>query len=391
MATGGGGWLDGWKKKGELLHVLHREGPVMRHTHNFRQIRLQEDQSGVKKTVGWLPWNCWEEEGYHRARRQDQPTEAKFCPGCRLIEYFEAREDLGDDTIIFSFIGTGRERRDITLIDFVGLGKGRESFKDNFVAEQQFLISLITPIGPGETPELKFINERWSMAKRIQERVETDIKHLGEDAGEPSVKPIAYLWKTHTTGGPTVERFAEAKITPAIQKLWEGPPPPSEESCRRGDPNLLLEQVKLALREDQVGVIPLDDIFGPAIEEYAKTKFPPDEQEEVSETEEAPKSSRRRRTAKPATATDEVEKLAAEPPPPPPTTSARTQRAVRPTKAPPPPPTKPEVQVYECPACKADWPEDQPTCPKCGAEADDGAAEAPPPPATSGGVRKPTW
>lgn len=422
MATGGGEWLDGWRASGSLLHVLHKDGPVRRRVHNFRQIKQEETKEGVKLKIAWLPFVCWEGEEYHKSRRfGDDNARALVCPACRMLEYFEQRTDLANDHVIFRFAGSGKEQRLITLIDFLGEGDSADSFKDDFTAKEEFLISLITPVGKDAKPELKFINEKWSLAKELQRQIQQDIQLLGEEVGDPSRRPIAYLWTAEKGKGPKVSRISEVPISPEVHALWEGPPPNSERECRPTNPQILFDAVKVGLAADLADQVPIEELFAPSLQQHAAEakSFNPEELEGEE------KSGKRRRT-RAATAKDEVQRLANEPAPqsapapqapqqaaqpvpqqatPPAQAPVRKTRSVKPAAPPPPPPPQPEVQIFECPACGADWPENLPKCPNCGAEAEDAPAEtaSPPPAAPSatrssapnttnqGGVRKPQW
>ena len=388
-----GGWLDAWKEEGRLSCVLHKTPPHIRLRHSFRKVELDESDRGVKRKIRWLPWTCWETDDYHRARRFDSnPPTAKFCPADRLLEHLEQRDDLPDDEVIFTFKGSGRDKREIIKSDLLGHKGSRDSWQDDFTAKTEYVIALI----PLKDPKAVLLsNEKWSLGQALLDRIQTDCEELGDDVGDPEQRPIAYLFEYSSNRNVySISRFKEGQekaekdgIWPGIVELWEGPAPDADPYCRPGDPKELLE----AMQEGAVVDLPLDDLFAPALAQWTERKakedneatdFDPKKIEAEEKAAKAKAAQTRAAKAKAAKA-EKAEKAksngtAAKPEPAP--KKDKPKRAVRQVAKPEPEPEPPEeVQVFECESCNADWPENLDECPGCGLKAVAPSSERPPP------------
>ncbi len=372
-----GGWLDAWKEEGRLSCVLHRTPPHIRLRHSFRKVELDESDRGVKRKVRWLPWTCWETDDYHRARRFDSnPPTAKFCPADRLIEHLEARDDLPDDEVIFSFKGSGRDKREIIKVDLLGNGDSRDSWQDDFTAKTEYVIALI----PLKDPKAVLLsNEKWSLGQALLDRIQTDCEEYGDDVGDPEKRPTAYLFEyspkrnmySISRNKEGQEKAEKDGTWSGIVELWEGPAPDADPYCRPGDPKELLE----AMQEGAVVDLPLDDLFAPALAQWKERKakendeatdFDPKKIEEEIKTAKAKKDGRRSTKGKDAKGKQNGAAAKSETAP----KKDKPKRAVRQVAKPEPEPEPPdEVQVFECEGCGADWPEDADECPGCGLKA----------------------
>lgn len=360
---GGGGrasWLDNWKEAGEIGVWLHREPPWMRSVHNLRKIEIEEKDGRIKERIRWLPKVCWEDEDYHRQRRFGNSPRAQTCPVCKLVEWLEAKDDLPDDEVIFVYTA-GRETKAMIKSDVIGRRGSAESFKSDITAQSEYLIAVI----PDKKPDAVYIaNERWSLGRSLYDRIERDIANEGADVGDPSARPILYRFE-YNKGEPKPYNATSAlhKKPPAkVLELWEGPSPDADVFVTPGDPAEIREAFEQGIQVDA----PLDDFFADAVAAYKRRSeangemdFPPKEQP----------------TAKSKTAQAKPPKKAPK---------EKKQRKTRATKTElPKPPLQPDLEVFECDSCGADWPEDVPACPKCGKEA---AESAPPPEGVGNGT-----
>lgn len=339
----------------------------MRHIHNFRRVEIVEDGGTPKKKILWFPFVCWEDEKFHQQRRfeKDDPPEAKTCPACRLIDYFEGRSDLENDHIIFEFKGSGRgDKREIALIDFLGHGGGK-GFQDNFLAKQEYLIPIIEIDDP---TAVKLAPEKWSLGKALDKRIKNDQQIYGEDE-HPSLKPIGYTFEYDDEAQKYgVGRLDGFKPSEEIVELWEGEPPDAEPYYRPGNPKTLIEAVRAGSRVDD---LPIDDIFGPALDSWDRDDeedpalvFPPADADEAQEKEAKPQKKPPKKPPS-KSAPSKATKSSSDKP----NGKTKPKKAVK--AKPEPEPVESEIVVYECPECGGDWPEDDLKCPKCGAESAD--------------------
>ena len=373
--TGGSraNFLDNWKEEGFLKLWLHREPPYVRILHSFRKVETIEEKDGIKKQIRWLPWCCWEEDDYYRRRRFDKenPPTAELCPSCKLIEHLEARDDLADDDVIFSF-AAGRETRNLVKVDLIGQGDTKNSWQDDLTGKTEFIIAGI----PADKPEAVLLtNEKWSLGQALLDRIQKDIKMLGEDDGDPEIKPICYTFE-YDKGRQQygVARFPEAKLTDKIRELWEGSAPDAMPFVRRGNPKALLAHMKGSCKVEDV---PLDDLFAASIAVWDKEeKDDPDadfdpEKIEAEAAEEKAKKTNRKPPKADAKKNGEAKEAKEEKP-------KRPVRPAKPKEEPKPEPKK-EGIVFACESCGADWPEEEPNCPGCGCVGADVAAPEPEP------------
>jgi hypothetical protein len=368
--------LDSWKSEGILKCWLHREPPWERRLHNFRRMEVVEDKGGPKKKILWLPFSCWEGDEYHRRRRsrREDPIPASICPGCKLIEHLEERDDIADDDVIFLFKATGREKREILKCDFIGQGDTRDSYMDDFTAKTDYILAVI----PDDNPvDVLLTNEKWSLGSALLARIEKDCKLLGDDEGDPERTPICYTFeyddKAQKYG---VSRFPEAKLTDEIQRLWEGPAPDATRFAEMGDPKQLLESMTAAMEAAKME-FPLDDIFAAALSEWEKREDSSKEEESKGGGSKSSKGGGSKSSKSTTKGETSKGKKNGETKPTKPTKPTRgTKKKEEPEPEPEPP--KDEV-VYSCENCNGDWPESEPKCPHCGAEAEvDGEAPSGP-------------
>lgn len=159
MGKSGASFLKSWKKDGVLKLVLHREPPWIRQIHNFREIG--EDDRGNER-VEWFPFVCWEDEDFHKARRFGDQTQEPKCPGCRLIDKVRSlleSKELDENVVLFAFAD-----RKLVASDFVGEGKSRDSYQDDFTAKTEYII----PVIPLDSPKAVVLtNEKWSLGKAL--------------------------------------------------------------------------------------------------------------------------------------------------------------------------------------------------------------------------------
>jgi hypothetical protein len=388
-------FLDSWKKEGILKVWAHREPPWERRLHSFRQVILDESGKTPKKTIKWHPFVCWEEdESYHRERAKwrkgydvSEPRAPK-CPMCRLVEYFEAAEDIEHDDVIFEFVA-GREKRQIIKGDFIGQGKSRDSYQDSGLPKSEYIMAVI----PADNPDGVYLaNETWTLGQKLHQRIKKDIAMLGDD-GNPETTPICYTFEfdksVRGSGAYGVSRFPEAELTEAIQELWDGPAPDAGPFTEPSDPKKLFDSVQDGIVYDD---IPIDELFAPAIEAWeAKSKEtespPPDDEEEekpqkktrtrkAKEEGEKPQRKTRSRKAKAEKEEEKPQKKTrsrkakAEKEEEKPQKKTRSRKAKK-EEPPPPPPEDEEGDDPVCEECGGVWPEDEPACPSCGAEAAD--------------------
>ncbi len=416
--SGGVEFAKKWQEHGFYKVVLHRDPPWERRVHNFRRIEVDERaKDGPKKMILWFPFVCWEGDEYHRNRRKfkdepDRRPSAQHCPGCRTVEHVEARDDLADDASLFSFVA-GRERRDIIKVDFLGLGDTKHSFQDNFTAKTEYIIPHI----PIDDPSQVIVtNEKWSMGRSIKKRIVDDKKIYGAEDGDPAKTPIGYLFEFDKEqlryGCSRLDKF---EADEEMKKLWAGPCPDAGRYVMPGHPGRLLDQMRggseLAKCE-----LPLKEIFGPALARWKDDEendpalvFPPSDGDGDGAPSEpagkpAGKAGASRSKPKPSSSGESAAKgpkgakgtkagaESASEPAAEPEKQQRKTRTTKPKKQAAPP--EPEPEVYECPDCKKDWPENEPACPNCGAVAEDapadfkGEEETAAPPADNGKPRK---
>jgi hypothetical protein len=351
-------WLDSWKNDGVLKVWLHRSPPGMRALHNFRQI-VTDDKG--KDAIRWFPFTCWEDDDYHRQRRFGEGAEANICPGCKLLEHLEARDDLSDDDLIFKF-RAGREVRDIIRVDFEGRGKSKTSFQDDFTPRTEFVIAVI----PADKPDAIYLtNEPWIIGSKLRARIVRDVQLDGDEDGNPMVRPLCYTFEKdgdqRGAAAYSVSRYDRAKVTEEIEELWGSEAPDMMPFISGGDPHKLRKAMEDSAEID----LPLDDIFAAAVEQWGAKQaddvsFEP---EEIEKDEPPKKRAAEKTTAKKITA------------------KKTKSRGAKPN------PTK-KVELLECDSCGADWPEDEPHCPGCGVMAEEPPAEEEPPRGRARGERK---
>ena len=389
-------WLESWKEEGILICWLHREPPWTRILHNFRRLEVEETRDGVARKIAWLPWVCWEEEGYYKARRfeKEKAPGAEFCPACRLIEHLESRDDLADDAVIFEFKASARDKREILKVDLIGKGAAKNSYQDDLTGKTEFVIPVIPALAPEKGVCLT--NERWSLGQALSDRIVKDIKLYGDEEGDPQRTPTCYTFEFDSKQKKYgVGRYEKGKLTDEIRKLWEGPSPDAAPFVRYGNPKVLFEAMKGALVVD----LDLEAIFAPSIADWEKGKpedidFDPAKLEAENSAVQRAAASRSSKAEKPAPEKEkpapekekpapEKEKPAPEKEKPAPEKESKVPPPSGPSGAPPPRPTRPtappekKVIVYACEACGADWPEDKPKCPSCGLSAADEPADPP--------------
>lgn len=410
-SSGGAEFVKKWQEEGFYKVVLHREPPWERRVHSFRRVEIDEGgKEGPKKRILWYPYVCWEDDNYHRLRnlwkkgREPNEPHAKACPSCLLIEHLEARHDLESDAPIFKFVA-GREVRIILKDDFLNLTDSRQAFKDSFVPRTEFLIPHI----PVDDPSgVKITAEKWSIGTALRKRIKDDIKIYGSEEGDPSRTPIGYVFsydKDSQSYG--VSRLDKYDAPSQVVELWEGDCPDASRFVAPSNPRILYEQMKGAA--ELAGCdLPLVDIFAESVRQWKDDEdddpalvFPPpdadvpkptDEEaaDVAAETPEEAAARKRSEAAKKAAATRAAKKAAAkgngaaepaaEPGP------AKKQRKTMQTKKKDPPPPK-DVEIFECPGCGADWPENLSKCPnpECDEVVDDDeAGDQPAAPGASG-------
>lgn len=345
-------WLEAWKDNGILICVPHKDPPSTRTMHNCRRIETTETKDGPMMKIRWYPFVCWETDEYYKGRRfnKDNPPRAQFCPTCRFIEHIESRDDFPNDQVILTY-KVGRELLEVMKVDLVGKGTSKTSYLGDMTGRTEFVFSII----PYEDPSkgVCLTNEKWSLGQEFVARINNDIKMYGEDEGNPERTPIVYTFEYNKqTRKYSVSRYQKPEISDEIQALWNGPSPDVDRYTRPSNPETLFDSIDGAL---QIDGVPLEEIFAPSIEQWRANKpsddttdFDPDKIEAEIEEEKEAKQKR---------ATQMTNKVEA-------------PKETRPTRHAKKPEPKKDVKVFECESCGGDWPEDEATCPHCGATAE---------------------
>ena len=234
----------------------------------------------------------------------------------------------------------------------------------------------------------------WGIPIPLAEYAHRDDKKIyGAEDGDPAKTPIGYLFEFDKEQlRYACSRLDKFEVDDAMRELWAGPCPDAGRYVAPGNPRQLLDQMRggseLAKCE-----LPLEEIFGPALARWKEDEEndpalvfpPPDDDAEPNEPAEKPakKPAASRAKPKPSSSGESAAKDSKGGKGAKPSTEGATgpatkpaekkQRKTRTTKpkqeaAPPP---EPEAEVFECPDCKKDWPENEPACPNCGAVAED--------------------
>lgn len=374
-------WLDAWKEEGSLRGVLHKAGPAIRHVHSFRRVEVVESKDKAERQIKWMPFVCWEEDGFrdaltewifaHKKSRKIPALPApKICPACKVLHHLAQRHDIEGAAPIWTF-ASKRENRAMERDDVLGIGGRSDSYKDDLTPQFELVIPMIVPADP---KVVKITNEKRSLAKALEKRIRADVAEYGEDEGSPERAPLLYLF-TYEKGERDPYQVAmvdrtkgQAKISDEVWELmverWQdeaGVLETLENACRRGPARKLL--AAMTEHADPELQIPFADLFAAALAES-----PEDEEEDEEADADAEKPARTGKDAKaPAKTAAKSKSAVAEERAP-----AKAEPAPRTRKKrdaePPPPPPPPSSNDPTCEDCGAAWPESVSKCPGCGAE-----------------------
>lgn len=428
---GSSNFLRGWRKrKPPIVDVfLHRKsGIIALWQHNVPRIYEKKVDGGGKPQMRVFggSWNCLESEDvlkkqYRRERDTGERTVPPvMCPVCRTMEFF--REAYGAGVLDFAaplFKFVGDDPAETQVITFGGMCnlygsdkltdsekaamakanvKLKEAWKENIYAKCNYLFVVADADNPADGVQIAV--ETTSLGDHVKECIRNQMTSLGEDDGNPILKPYALRWEHNaaaTEFGKKYKCIAMPKValTKEVELLINSDPPDLTNIIRPGNVTTL----RASLEGHYIGPIDVDwdEIFGPAERAGFGAGNTDDEtpvDDEGSDTPSKPVATNEDLAKAAAGAKAAMDNLSTTKQAPAPTAPAAAEPA--PTaakgrsrkKADPPPPPPPSAETIACDECGHMMAIDASVCPQCGAEyelepANAAEAQQPAPPAAA--------
>lgn len=255
---GYGAFLGNWKKEtGQVDVWLHTKcPPVALWRHQFYKIEAKEEKETreITRQVWSNNLNCFEREDvlkkqYKLDDNDNRLLPPRICPACRLIDW--VRNAVLDNVIswttpVFKFEGTDPKKNvilhaggmyggfggDLTPAEKAELASHgiyqKEAWKENMMAKLSYVFAVVTTNEIGKGVQIAIENAL--LGDKIKGVVNDKMLELGEEEGDPSVKPYAFRWmyrKDEPEFGKKYHVVAMRRLplTPEIEELIRGPAP----------------------------------------------------------------------------------------------------------------------------------------------------------------------
>jgi hypothetical protein len=397
---GGSQFLRGWRKRTvpAVNIVLHTGAPIVAlWQHGIPRIFEKKDEKTgeVTRVVFGGNWNCLEDESVLvKQYRRDRDTGERVlppvvCPVCRLLEalrilYADGQIGFADDV----FRWEGDDPKDVQVLTLGGMlnlyGNARlsdaekeamrdagikltEAWKENAWSKCNYLFTVVD----SDEPEagIQIAIETTGLGDATKECIHSQIVSEGEERGNPLVTPYVIKWEHHPNAKEFNKKYKaypvrKIPITPQVLELIESDPPDIDNLIRGGNVSKLRAELEARCVLIDPGVIPWDDIFGPA-----EAAGYGDKEDEETETEEEapppPPPPVKKKAEAPAKAKSEAPptKPAAEP-----ALAATGRKRKEAPKPEPEPEPEVEAETIPCDECGAPMSPSATKCEKCGAE-----------------------
>lgn len=322
--SGGSGsqFLRGWRKResGSIDVVLHKKAPIVAlWQHGLPRIFEQEDKKNGSRTrrVFSGTFNCLEEESVLvKQYRRDRNTGERVlppvvCPVCRLLESLRGLYEtnvLSFTEPLFRWEGDDpNETQELTLGGMLNLyGKDElsqeqrremksagvklnEAWKQNAWSKCNYLFVVVDTSSVEDGVQIAI--ETTALGDCVKECIHGQMTSLGEQDGNPMLKPYAIRWEHHPKAREFNKRYKaiampRIKITDEIVELIESEPPQLEGIIKPGNITQLRAELESRCILKDPSVIPWDDIFGPAEKAGFGEDSDDDDDDEGAEPEE---------------------------------------------------------------------------------------------------------
>lgn len=401
-------YLSGWadSKEGAVtVWLSKRAGITSIWRHPFPSLETKEDKGERHVEIWNKRYGCWEAEDVLQQQNKFdggiRRVPPEVCGMCRLIEWVREKVEDGKmpfDLPLFHFEATGGKVRESTLFS-AGMYNGYRQVSD---AEKEVLkkagvkywepwwydvrakleYALIVVDDDDPKKGLQIAVEGSLLGQRIQSAIAKRMKDLGDEEGNPVVRPVAIRWE-HFKNETEIQKKYDAtimtsvKLTPAIAKLLDEPPPDISPLTEKMNPSAMLARMQKHMHRDWVKQVPWDELFGPNVDAFKKNEAKkkaaggeerPERAPEVGRAEEprarAPEPPAAPLTPKGPPDTELARKLTA--------AGYRGPNWVEPTEA--------DDGAVACDDCEQGIFVDWPVCPHCGKVYAEAAPPPPPPP-----------
>lgn len=292
-----GGFLTKWRKPaaeggggGKVNIWLHpKRMPIALWQHRFPKIVVREDRkTNEVKTNAWgQSYNCHETEAtlkkQYRRNRETGEREAppKRCPLCRLIETVRGMVDEGKlnwTQTLFRFEGDEENvilhagglynafgRDDLTDQEKKEMKEAKiyakDAWTENAQAKMNYLFCVVDNVNVAAGVQIAI--ETGLLGDKVKEVIADTRESLGEDVGNPFKHPYCIQWEYREAEKEFnkkyhARRMELIKLTPAIVKALQGPPPDLDGVITPFN----IDSMRAILeRHCTVKGIPWDDIF----------------------------------------------------------------------------------------------------------------------------------
>jgi hypothetical protein len=267
---GGSQFLRGWRKRSpaRVDVFLHRKSNIIAlWQHNVPRIyeKKLEDKSIQRRVFGGS-WNCLESEDvlkkqYRRERDTGERTVPPvICPVCRMMEAF--RGAYRENQIGFAeplFRWEGDDPKETQVVTFGGMcnlyGSDKledeekaamvkakvlksEAWKENLYSKCNYLFVVVDVDNPNDGVQVAV--ETTSLGDHVKECIRDQMTSLGEDEGNPILKPYALRWEHNPSAvefGKKYKCVAMPRIamTNQIDQLINSDPPELENIIKPGN------------------------------------------------------------------------------------------------------------------------------------------------------------
>lgn len=415
--TGGGQFLRGWRKRSpaKVDVFLHRKSNIVAlWQHNIPRVyeKKLEDKSIQRRVFGGS-WNCLESEDvlkkqYRRERDTGERTVPPvICPVCRMMEFF--RGAYRNKSIAFTeqlFRWVGDDPQETQIVTFGGMCNmygsdklepeeesaivrakisKKEAWKENFYSKCNYLFVVVDADNPDDGVQIAV--ETTSLGDHVKECIRDQMTSLGEDDGNPIMKPYALRWEHNANAAEFNKKYKcvampRIALTQKVESLINSDPPEIDNIIKPGN----ITTLRASLEANYIGPVKVDwdEIFGPAERAgYGEASASSDTDSSFAQDgDEAPSAAAAPPApAKPAQPAPAAASEASAPPAP--TTAKPTGGRRKKAEAAPPPEPPPVEMGDPCDECGAAMPKGATVCDNCGAEyeLEEPAAAAAPAPA----------
>ncbi len=395
--SGGGQFLRGWRKRdpARVDVFLHRKSNIVAlWQHNIPRVYEKKLEDGtIQRRVFGGSWNCLESEDvlkkqYRRERDTGERTVPPvICPVCRMMEHFRGlyrAQKIAFTEPLFKWVGD--DPKETQLVSFGGMVNAygsdkledaekaamarakvivKEAWKENLYSKCNYLFVVVDNDNPDDGVQIAV--ETTSLGDHVKECIRDQMTSLGEEDGNPIMKPYALRWEHNKNAaefGKKYKAIAMPKIqlTEKVKQLINSDPPEIDNIIKPGN----ITTLRASLEANYIGKVKVDwdEIFGPAERAgYGEHAASSDTDSSFADDDAPSPAVSAPAPAKPAQAAPAAESEPQSPP------AAKTGRKKKEAPAPEPAPAAAEPEMGPpCDECGAPMVKGATVCDACGAE-----------------------